>query len=335
MPLPEEERQDRIKILTREMQDHPGELVLMVVRHWEPYGFDMPEDETPYGLDTDYYLGVVQESYLEVGDANFSPIKITTNQHVTFDERRPHLGIKRGDGPMTNFRAWAINLDRKAELGVDNDLESGADRKLLEIVVSDRAVGEWIERQATEGRMSRWTLRQRERDPQLFEAEKRKNLDVDLLVSFQRMHRMLGKELVFSEEAAGLVEEGLSKKRVEILERLLRLTSDNLVLTRRRAEIKGLKLPRVGFPLEDASYERQVRNDERDLRILKSIPLAEEQRKLQGQIRRELTEILRLGMHEDPWVIIDEPRPGEKTEIDVPRLIRGLCEYYEVPIPRN
>ena len=64
--LPEKEFRIKSRSLKKEMQKHEGELVLMIVSHWHKYGHDMPEEKTPYGLDTNYYLGIIAPPYLRI-----------------------------------------------------------------------------------------------------------------------------------------------------------------------------------------------------------------------------------------------------------------------------
>src|SRR3989304_4374633 len=196
--LPHEELQARIQVLKKEMQEHKGELVLMAVRHWERYGFDMPEERTPYDLDEDYYLGVIAPPYLKVKDYQ---IVVGTLEHVTFDVRRPHLGIKKEKGPINDRHAWETDLDRLSKSESSNNLLPQS-KKLIEIIVGDQNVAGWVEKEATEGRMPSYVLNLKEEKPELFEREKGRYFDADLLNVFQRMYSVLGRKLVLQGEVA-------------------------------------------------------------------------------------------------------------------------------------
>ena len=150
------------------------------------------------------------------------------------------------------------------------------------------------------------------------------------------MQAVLGRQVnLLPEDVQQRINAETERAKLEILENIEKLSSQEIQLTQRLAQTRGIKLPRITFALDDPSYERQVREDEEDLRIIKSIPVTEERRRVQSQIQSEINKAFELGLHKDPWVIVQEPTPGKKIEIDVPSFIQGFCQYYEIPIPQD
>lgn len=194
LPLPPKELQERIQALNKEMQDREGELVLVAVRNWERLVFDMPEERTLYGLDVNYYLGVIAPPYLKVENYR---IVVGIKENVRFNVRRPDLEIKKEEGPIDDLQAWKINLDRDSRMEPDS-LEMGKGKKLLEIIVGDENVAEWIEREVAEGIMPSDILVLKEKKPELFEREKAGYFDANLLNDFQMMYQALGRALPLS-----------------------------------------------------------------------------------------------------------------------------------------
>lgn len=191
-----EDQQLRFQALKKEMQIHDGEFVLMVVRHWEKLAFDIPEEQTPYSLDKDYYLGLISSPFIQIEN---SQIGIGTIQHVHFDEKRPELEVTIGEGILNPWKAWDYDLDRDS-LAYPQSHPFEKNSKLVEIIVGDQNVADWVTSEVKVGRVPDELLRLMDEPPRFLEKNMDRYFNKDLLVAFLGMAKSLSRDLNLPEE---------------------------------------------------------------------------------------------------------------------------------------
>jgi len=329
LPLPPQERQNRIQALKKEMRKHEGEFVLMVVRYWERLGRDMPEGQTPYGLDEVYCLGIIAPPYLQVENQE---IIVGMKEHVMFNPHRSYSGIKRNEGPPRFFllgTAWETDLGRFSHLEPDGLTHN---KELLEIIVGDQNVATWVEKEAAEGRIPSHLLELKEKSPEFFNKVKERQFDTNLINIFQRMHMALGKELLLSEETTQKLNGELNKIKVNVLTAIDELLQQEDQLKGRIRNIFDFVKKGGGILPVDGGIT--VVEDEDDAKVA-TWDLQEKSAEIRRNIKSKLGRALELGMHETERTIEVEIRPGHKEVLDVRRFIRGLCENYEIPLSTN
>ena len=219
--LPETVLQEKLGQIEKGMKEHEGELVLMVNRHWEQYSFDMPEEMTHYGLDVNYSLGIVTPPYLNVGDT----LEVCTEGHVDTTNRQLPSVDKKEKGSIHHWNAYPHDLDR---LSVKEDRYPCPQQpsKLLEIVVGDQAVSEWLDQELFAGvipdNWREFAARDDKFSPIYTEMAKR-SFDLDLFLAFQKMARAFGKELQLPEITTRIKDEVLQGARTKTLGSLFEL----------------------------------------------------------------------------------------------------------------
>lgn len=332
----------KVQSLKDELPKHEGQFVLMVLRRWKQTGWDMPEHLTPYVLEENLYLGVIRPPFLQQRPPEpMRGFSISSDKHVIASERSGRDSVKLVAGPIEDYLAsmWKLDMpvgERPGDRERFHLSENKEGELALEVIIGDEAVNGWFLNQAQYGRMTveaRQFIEDPKSPPEGVARVKARHFDADVLISYQKIQALLGREITnLPSEIQAQVEAKVLKQKEQVLISLETLTQQELELTKELARIRGIKLPRISFGLEDDTYEREVQQDEGDLRIIKSIPINEERRRIQAQISLQLQKAFELNMHKDPWVIIREPVPGKTISIDVPRLIFGYCQYYEIPI---
>lgn len=343
-PLVEEARQ--------KLSSYPDEAVLVVERKWKQCGWDMPASRTPYSFEEALYLGESTEPFIT--EDHFYHLLIYTPRHAVTEDwlRRDEIEVREGSIEGWELRSYNLNKklgpkpSKREPFGCFPSAEPRDERKekfALEIIVGDQAVAEWFVDDAQFGMMPDYQKEYLEKyakqvDPppatrKFAESIKESSLRLDVLVGYQRMRSALGlAAAVLPVELQDRVNLKVAERKLGIVRSIEELLLKDLTLQRKLVGIRSGKLPRVTVGLEGDLYEKQVRQDEEDLRSIKSYPIREEQQRLQGKLGAAIREAIKWGLHLESWVITREPMPGKKEEIDVPVFIKDLALLMEIPL---
>lgn len=309
------------------MEGHEGEFVLVVTRSWESRSLGMLR--RIWHVEESWYLGLITSPYLSQTESH---LRVHTPKHALSED---YKGIQEWDGDIFSFVKTVIDM-LEAPLKPDRRIIRNAPSPglALEIVVGDKAVTSWFENLAHNIMIKKYDQNNldfwKEHNPQHYEYIRSRFPNTPHLVKFKEMQNILGRETSLTPENEEKIEVEIKRQKIQLLKEIEELVEKESQYLARLAQIKGLKLPRITLGLEDAGYEKEVRQDEEDLKWLKSIPVNEGVINIRDSIRRALKKALELGLHQKPWLITQEIRPGKKIEIDAPRLIKVYCEYYEV-----
>lgn len=343
--------EQQIGELKNSLASHQGEGVLVVVREWEKLGWDMPKEMTPYGFAERLYLGVATAPFLKQTPGLFGDLTVCTSYHALSRNWLRRHQIQLEEGPITDWKLACHYLGKPlgpkpgrklhAWGGPVDDLdEFGWSRRLaVEIIAGDAKITDWFVELARYGNMPKY-----ERDliesvdaesslakKKYAESLKENRLDINLLIGYQRMRSALSLvAAALPVELDSRITSEITQKKMNILDQIDELLKQEEKLRSQLEKALGVKLPRISFPLEGGDYEKEVGEDEKDLRMIKAYHIKEEERKLQAQIKGKIKEAVSWGMHRQPWVVTREPVPGKKIETDVPVLIRNLVHYYEI-----
>ncbi|MDP3955061.1 MAG: hypothetical protein Q8Q15_01725 [bacterium] len=339
-PLPPEIRERRIQELREQMKNQEGEFVLVVTRSWETHGIGPVSRtfQTFQYVEECWHLGIITPPLLT--RKGFNLIIHTPKYALSIQEGGYEEKIKTRGGSISKYSK--TNDDRlEAPLKPDKKRppNSPTPGLALEIIIGDEAVTAWFEN-LVETRMSQrygqdFLKDLEEKGPNYYEEFKSRFSNIKDLVTFREMQKALGREIPLSEEESQKIDAEMNKRKVAALNELERLVRQERELLIKLAQIHKIKLPRITFGLDDHIYEEQVSQDEQDLRAIRSIPVNEEVGRIRGRIKEALEKAIKLEMHSDSWVFTRESTPGKTINIDVPRFIRGLCEYYEIKIPKK
>lgn len=303
-----EHKFEQLSELKEKLQQHNGEFVLVITRRWERA---VMAGRPGSRMETEIYLGVIKEPFLDLGLG----LSISTDKYVVTDlYYREHPRVYERSMPISSY--W---LGRPVgEMPVkDEDIgcfprgrgrweEEREKEPAIEILTGDRVVSEWFTELGTAG-----------------------------LPFFVKLQSLLVRTIPLPTNLQTQVDGELKNQKLGILQKIDELIKAERIWLEKLAEIDKTRLPRISFPLDDSSYERTVREDEEDLKRIKGAPIRDEIKKTKTGIQHTIQQAIEMGMHKEPWIIVNEPTPGKKTEIDVPKLIRGYAEYYEVPIPQD
>ena len=325
--------EQRLHQLEDDLTNHPGELVLVVSQHWET-------QFSNWHIKEKLYLGLATAPFFELHPGYVLDFSIVTPKHVAIDNY-PRVGTFRGrdliavrDGSIKNFETSLMFIDKPLlQKRSDSPEESAA----FQVVVGDEHVTQWFLDRSKRNMSEQYWQLEIGRSISVRERTEQSEMvrDVGLLLLYQRAQNVLGRSIHISPFVQEYVDDEILRRKTHVLTNLDELVQEDRLLTAQLAQMKGIRLPRISFPLDDPSYERQVREDEEDLRIIRLIPVTEERRRVQALIKAEIEKAFEMGMHKDPWVIVEEQALGKKVETNVPQLIRGYCEYYEIPIPQD
>lgn len=301
-----EHKFQQLSELKEKLQQHNGEFVMAITRRWERA---VMAGRPGSRMETEIYLGVIKEPFLDLGIG----LGISTDKYVvTGLYYREHPRVYERSIPISSY--W---LGRPVgEMPVkDEDIgcfprgrgrweEERENEPAIEILTGDKTVSDWF-------------------------------IKRNDLLFFHKLQVLLGRTISLPPKLQDKVDTEIQNQKLGILQEIEQLIKVEKIWLGKLIEMGEIKLPRVSFPLDDASYERTVREDEEDLRRIRSAPIKDEITKTKASIQHTIQQAIETGMHKEPWVIIEEPTPGKKTEIDVPTLIRGWAEYYEVSIPKE
>ncbi len=316
-----ESLEQRLHQLEDNLTNHPGEFVLMASQHWEREN-----------IIEELYVGIVTPPFLELHPGYAIDLGIVTPKHAIINSYPRRDGVRTREDSIRGFETSLIFLDRPLSRKNPGGALGAA---TFQVIVGDEAVYKWfLDRSKKNMAYEYWSM-ERGYDDFLTRSQEERLRDVDILVLYERAQRALEKPSNLPPSVQKVVHNEIQKRKFAILENIEELVGKEEELIARLAGIRGIRLPRITLGLDDPSYERQVREDEEDLRIVRSIPVTEGRRRVQAQIRQEIEKAFEMGMHRDPWVVVNESQPGRKVETNVPQLIRGYCEYYEIPIPKD
>lgn len=333
-PLSPEEQKQQIASLHQQMQAHDGELFLVVHRQWEPFnaGYD-------HSLKEARYLGLTQAPYIE-SDGRFLTVytprfAYCENHSWPLSEGQIYTGGP-NIGPTYPFippsEIGAPLQERRRKLAQDRELGVAA-----EIVVGDEKVTAWVQHQAEEGRIDRFSQKTLEywqrTDPSRYLAEKERYVSPATLLMFYRLEKALGRVAQLPETLEVRLEGALRTKRLAILAELEKLSFQEQALLGPLEAALKTQVPRIPLGIDDGSYERDVAKTEAELRIIQSVPIQRNMERVRGQIVQQLKRAFIYDMHQEPRTFSIHPRPGITQIIDVPELIKGYCEGYKVALP--
>ncbi len=308
-----EHKFQQLSELKKNLQRHNGEFVLVITKEWERA---IMAGRSGSLMKTTFYIGIIKEPFLEMYSGVGSNFGISTEKHVVTDSYyREHPSVYEG-----SIKSWDISsywLGRPiGEMPIKHEEvgcfpsgrrhweEEREKEPKLEIFVGDEAVSNWF-------------------------------IKGNGLLFFHKLQSLLGRTISLPQKFQNKVDTEIQNQKLVILQEIDKLTKIEKIWAGKLAELGEIKLPRISFPLDDASYERTVREDEEDIRRIRSAPIKDEIKKTKASIQHAIQQAIELEMHKDPWVIVEEQTPGKKTEIDVPKLIRGYAKYYEIPIPQE
>lgn len=321
-PVSPEERERCLQELQTGLEAHAGEFVLVVSR--KEY-FPRSHDDDWSQMRTDFHLGIIAPPFVENKSSDGLFGLSTENDHAYASDGSRIVSLRASLGPLTPM----IHTERFGEK--INGFPA------LEIVVGDEAVATWfanyaqwhrLEEIGERGVVESW----KDTNAEGYKRWKAQYFDKDILLTFQRLQAALGRRIDLRGEVGEKLREELKRSKEQVLDRLGGFITKEDDLLRKLAAVRNVKLPRIGFPLDDASYEREVQQDEKDIQWPRSIPVNEEMRGVRAHIASELKLALELNMHKEPWTIIQNPKPGVKVKIDVPALINGYCARYRIQI---
>lgn len=341
-----QESENSLEKLNQNLHAHNGEAVLVVTRYWDQCGWDMPEKDTPYAFAQSLCLGVATEPFLEQRRGIIGDLLVCSPQYVELEGEK----VKVNEGPIRGWRIATYYLDKplgpkKTNQNLFWSFPSPEDDDMrekslaLEVLAGDQKVTEWFIQEARYGQLRACERLLIERYQDQINPDYQKllesRLDTNILVGYTRMRAALGlPAAVLPIDLEARVLAAIQQRKSEMvtnIEKLLKMDAD---LSQRLAVLQKLQLPRIGFSLEGRDYEEAVLEDEVELRFIKSIPLTKNQRDIQDRLQATVKKAVNWGLHQEDWVISEEIRPGKKIETDIPVLIKGLAQYFEVPLAK-
>lgn len=305
--FPEEAIREEAKNLQKESKEHLGEIVLVVNRQWEPSSYDTPASRTQYHLETEYKFAILNSPIKIEEGSNDAKIKIETENFLSVPDRYTVKPVWEREGNILDYHESAIGYLSEKESPYS---WSRKPEKILEVVIGDAKASDWIEKEVRRD----WE----------------DSLNLQNLLKFRKAFRLLGKDLRFSEEGERIAQKELNLARAENLKSIYKLLSVEKMLERDIDRIFGAISS--GGVLREGAAVTLVENED-DAKVVsfgKRQRLEETRRRFQDVLNRSFD----LGMHENEMLIENEIMPGHKEVIDVKRLVRGLCEKYEIPLPQ-
>lgn len=350
----DEELEQRLRGIDESLRAHHGEFVLVVTREWTPvssFGPVVPRELVSYILGEGTRIGIIREPFLQLRPELYGTNLVVSTDGYIAGLPSSRRGVKITSGSIgEDILSLSVGLNINKQVGPPPGRRYGLDPKyegytdselasmpMVEIIAGDEAVTKWFHHQAQYERMSRW-----ERDfvespnssAEMAQQIRERCFKTEVLESFQIIQATLGHVMPgLPPEIKQKIDEKERREKLKILDNLESLAGEEQVLMYQLERARNITLPRITLGLGDNQYKREVAGDEKDLRRIKSIPVTREIEAVRARIRHQLESAFGLGLHEEEWIIVKEPRPGEKVEINVPQLIRGYAEHYEVPIP--
>lgn len=317
--------------IKEEATKHEGEFVLVISRHWQKTSFDMPEERTHYMVEQEIKLGTITAPFIEA-EGGMGYLHIATPKFAELSNRlwgKDIVEVKKG--PIEDF--WVLKHFINMPLDGKSVYQAGIDAKnpgvALEIIVGDEKVRQWFEGEVNRDVDEHMLKIKNEK---LREECIRNHRYLQPFSDFIRLADKIGRPVT---DVPKDIEEYIEGQKLRVVSKLLELAEAEDKILKRLADIKGVKYVPLGNGINFADIDEQGSDDLEDLKILRSIQPNEDLKRLQAKAKRCLEVAFGWGMHENDWKIEKEEKPGVTTTIDVKRLIHGLCQYHEIPIPQE
>lgn len=284
---------------------HDGEFVLVV-------------DETGRSW-TRGYLGTITDPYLDFGAPNSPSFQIVTPKHV-----QTGMLWTGNICPLHSQPAFTDSFSKlmqetmqkaKVHLTGSTPLERGLQlfSATLPIIYSRPLPSKmFIGDEAVVKSFTEFGLHNRE--------------DIARLETFSRMMQTIGRNIALPDEATATLVTEIRKRKEAALANLQALVRQEESV---RREINALGTP---IPNTDEDAFAEITELQRRGGLHK---LRDQHTGIMFGIKSGLKDAFGLGLHREDWLIVEEPEPGRRVEVDVKQLIRGYCEKFEIPIPQD
>ncbi len=302
---PRETTEELCDKLLAQLEKHRGELILVIRRTKEQHTFRDPGPLRPwdYHWEENISLGVIPSLIPlsdQEGNLTLAPNSLSFRPNCMY---RGTEEIRHHANPLDIAKLALYGLRQTTEplpSRLPGHLQPGARKPLLEILVGDEAVVDYVEKAHFAGYFPLMCKRLRRQLPPLLHSQEFEAAELDL--------------------------------KDKILSDLRRLTAEDRAYQLQLETIKNQKAPRLGDGVHFADLDEVTRKDFEDEKRWQSMPISENQKDLRRQIQHLLQEAIIFNMNLTPWRITINIQPGEDRILDVPALIRGWCQRYEVTI---
>lgn len=330
-PLPVSELNKRLAEIKQAMEAHDGEFFLVVEREWQE-GFGVkfkssslvdPQLNKPehWFIKTEARLGICTSPYIE---SRPTFITIHPKSHALYSEKRLSLDPILIDHCVSDFlHDLERLLPNKSSLWV----KGGDPGVALRVIVGDEQVCQWFLDESLTVAAFDLVGKLKAEDPERYRQEISRRGKPETFVAFYKMQKLLGRVL---EPQLPEVNKAVQGLKLKIVNKLLALTEKDVKL---QSEIEKIfQVPARGGFLHEGPGLTLI-EDEDDAFVAsfgKQLTLQETRR----EVNSVLKEAFELDMHKNEEVLRREVRPGQVVEVNTARLVRGFCEYYEIPIPQ-